>query len=363
MRTDPHSPVDLREAGLPFRGRPAFMMAVALGGAAAAPLSARAADTPMYYLETFGAKGDMTVPLLWGLIAVSVLVVVIISAMVIIGILRRRDPDLQAGGRIIAVSRPPGGIGWIHAGLALTTIVLIGFTAWTVDLMARIAAPGREPAFTIEVTAQQFWWEARYVDPDDPARSFETANELHIPLGEPVRIKLRSTDVIHSFWVPALSGKTDAIPGQVNETWIQGDRVGVYRGQCTEYCGQQHTNMAMRMFVDAPDDFMAWWDAQAAAAEPTSPGSLADTGRQAFRLRCGACHTVRGTRSAGEVGPDLTHLMSRTTIASAMLPNTKGHLSGWIAAPQALKPGSHMPDTGISGPELHAIRTYLATLD
>jgi cytochrome c oxidase subunit 2 len=201
----------------------------------------------------------------------------------------------------------------------------------------------------------------RYVS-DAPSRIFETANEIHIPVGEPVRLKLTSADVIHTFWVPAISGKTDLIPGQTNVTWLQADEPGVYWGQCNEYCGRQHAHMALRLFADPPEEFQAWWDAQLESAEPPET-ELGRTGQTNFVLRCGACHAVRGTLAGGDRGPDLTHLMSRTTLAAGMLPNTVGHLSGWIANPQFIKPGSEMPNLDLSGPQLDAIRSYLLTLD
>ena len=224
--------------------------------------------------------------------------------------------------------------------------------------MASVAA---DPRFTIEITGQQWWWEVRYVS-DDPSRIFETAHEIHVPVGEPVRLRLRSEDVIHSFWVPAVAGKTDLIPGQTNETWIQADTPGVYRGQCAEYCGRQHAHMALRLFADPPEEFEAWWNRQLEAAKPPET-EIAQVGQTHFVLRCGACHTVRGTAAGGAVGPDLTHLLSRTTLAANMLPNDVAHLSGWIANPQFIKPESKMPNLELSGPQLDAIRSYLLTLD
>ena len=340
-----------------------FGAAAAAFGGLMVPGAALAAP-PMYFLQTFGQKGDITVPLLWGLIGLSVFVVVVISALVVIGLMRGRHIGSRQIGGILPVGRTTGAMPWIYGGLLATTIALIGFATWTISVMAAIDEPGQPAVFTIEVSGQQWWWEARYVDPKDPSREFVTANELHIPVGKPVRIKLISKDVIHSFWVPALSGKTDVIPGQTNETWLEADHKGVYRGQCAEYCGVQHAHMAFRVFADAPQDFGKWWDHQLQPApEPAPDAKLVQKGQQQFLLRCGACHTVRGTTAGGERGPDLTHLMDRTSIAAVTLPNTIGHLSGWIANPQQIKPGNEMPNLEISGPELTAIRSYLATLD
>ena len=319
------------------------------------------AATPMYYLRSFGPRGHAMAQITWGLFVLSIFVVVVISAMVLIGIFRQRMETPVVFDQSVPVTRSPGGIGWIYFGLALTLLILIGMTTWTVVTMAAIDKPEKKPAFTIDITGQQWWWQARY-DDGTPSRMIETANELHIPVGEPVKIRLHSKDVIHSFWVPELSGKTDVIPGRVNETWIEADTAGDYRGQCAEYCGKQHAHMALQVFADPPEKFRAWWDHQleAAGAPQTEP---ARNGQQVFETRCGICHTVRGTAAGGKVGPDLTHLMSRTTIASGTLPNTMTHLSGWIADPQGIKPGNKMPDTALTGPQLNAIRNYLQTLN
>jgi cytochrome c oxidase subunit 2 len=174
-------------------------------------------------------------------------------------------------------------------------------------------------------------------------------------------IRLMGADVIHSFWIPALSGKTDTIPGQTNLTWLQTSRPGDYFGQCAEYCGLQHAHMAVRVVAQAPADFATWRRGQLApAASPTEASVL--TGRTLFVVRCGACHTVRGTDAGGVHGPDLTHLMSRATLAAGAIPNDVSGLSGWIANPQALKPGAKMPATFLSGPQLTAMVAYLETL-
>jgi cytochrome c oxidase subunit 2 len=229
-----------------------------------------------------------------------------------------------------------------------------------VIVLAAVNGPPRPAKVTIEVTGQQWWWKARYLS-DDASQVFTTANEIHIPAGEPVRIKLIGGDVIHSFWVPPLSGKTDTIPGQVNETWLEAAKPGRYRGQCTEFCGWQHAHMALYVIAEPRPDFDNWRNAQLQpAAAPTTPEVT--RGEHLFVFHCGACHMVRGTQAGGSVAPDLTHLMSRGTIAAGTLPNTIGDLSGWIANPQGIKPGARMPDLFLSGPELQDIRSFLLTL-
>jgi cytochrome c oxidase subunit 2 len=215
---------------------------------------------------------------------------------------------------------------------------------------------------TIEVTGQQWWWKARYLNESDPSAVLTTANEIHIPTGEPVRVKLIGADVIHSFWVPQLTGKTDAIPGQTNEMWLEAEKPGRYRGQCTEYCGWQHAHMAVFVIAEPRADFEKWLTAQLQPAPSPPGGSEAARGEQLFVDHCGVCHKVLGTEAGGTVGPDLTHVMSRATIAAGTLPNTIGNLSGWIANPQTIKPGALMPNLYLSGPELQGIRSFLLTL-
>jgi cytochrome c oxidase subunit II len=313
---------------------------------------------PASYLRSSGTMGDSILPLLWGLLIVSVAVVVIISALVLVGVLRRRERAA------VTVEQIPlsetHATGWISIGVGVSTLVLIGLVVWTSITMAHIANPPTEPALTIEVRGHQWWWEVVYLD-QSPSQIFKTANEIHIPVGKPVRFALNGTDVIHSFWVPSLGGKTDAIPGQTNIMWLQADRPGVYRGQCSEYCGQQHAHMDFVVVADPPESFEAWRQAQVQSTSLVQSEVERD-GEQQFIQRCGACHAVRGTRAGGALGPDLTHLMTRSTLAAGTLPNNPGYLSAWIADPQRVKPGSAMPDLDISGPDLASIRSFLVTL-
>jgi cytochrome c oxidase subunit 2 len=212
------------------------------------------------------------------------------------------------------------------------------------------------------------------------ARAFETSNEIHIPVGQPVLVKLRGADVIHSFWVPALAGKTDTIPGRENVTWLQADRPGIYRGQCTEYCGAQHANMGFLVFADPPPRFAAWrrnqerlasvppaaTGAAAAAANLAVSNVGAGQGEAIFVQHCGMCHEIDGTAAHGYRpggrglhSPNLTHLMARQTLAAVTLTNNIDNLAGWISDPQAQKPNVLMPTTHLSGPELQAVIAYL----
>jgi cytochrome c oxidase subunit 2 len=312
---------------------------------------------PMNYLRSFGPKGDRIATLMWTLLLISIAVVVIMTALTLVGTWLRRAPTHDV--RAELVTRRPGGIAWIVIGVGISTVVLFGSMVFTAYTMTAIHRPAVEPKLTIHVIGHRWWWELRYLN-DDASRIFTTANEIHIPVGEPVRFQVDTADVIHSFWVPALGDKIDLIPNQTNENWLQASRAGIYRGQCAEYCGQQHAHMALLVVADEPADFQKWWDDQLTSAK--SAEGQTKTAENLFTVRCGACHTVRGTNAGGVLGPDLTHLMSRKAIAAATIPNNTAYLSGWIADPQSIKPGNLMPTLDISGPELAAIRGFLETL-
>lgn len=314
---------------------------------------------PMSYLQTFGPAGDPATRLGWGLGIISLLVLLIITALLLGSFYRRSDRP--ASERELTVKSDEGGLAWIYLGVGISTVVLIAGAVWTMFTVAAVAMPSRAAELTLQVTASQWWWNARYKN-DDPSRIFHVANEIHIPVGRPVRIELSSIDVIHSFWVPRLGGKTDVIPGQTNVMWLQADQPGTYRGQCGEFCGAQHAHMAMFVVADTAEDYRAWTERQLAEAPAPASAQLLQ-GRQTFVSYCGACHTVRGSDAGGILGPDLTHLMSRQTIAAGLLPNTPGNLAAWIADSQALKPGTRMPTLTLSGTDLNAVVTYLGTLE
>jgi cytochrome c oxidase subunit 2 len=309
----------------------------------------------MGYLETFGPRADPITALTWGVIVISVAVTVVVTVLVITGALARRRGHASDVASLPVESGPPA-LAWIWAGVAFTLVALTVTLVWTVRVLAETDSPAHKPALVIEVTGYQWWWGAAY-----PGDRFATANEIHIPTGQPVLIRLKGADVIHSFWIPSLTGKTDTIPGRTNIAWLQADRPGVYRGQCTEYCGVQHAHMTAYVVAQSPADFAAWRAAQAQpATAPATPDAIA--GEQVFASNCAVCHTVRGTDASGEQGPDLTHLMSRSTLAAGTLPNNPNALIGWIANPQALKPGTHMPATYLTPRDLAHVRAYLETL-
>ena len=247
-------------------------------------------------------------------------------------------------------------------GAAIATTVLV---VCTLTFMSYAATRGMsmadDDALVIKVRGYQWWWEITYSDPR-PDRTFKTANEIHIPVGRPVRVELSAADVIHSFWVPNLAGKQDLIPGRANHLTFIADRPGVYRGQCAEFCGLQHAHMALLVVVQDAASFATWRTAQLRdAAKP--PDEEAGQGRAFFIAKqCAGCHTVRGTPAAGTLGPDLTHVASRATIAAGVLPTTRGSLAAWIADPQTIKPGNNMPMVPMTPEQLRDVSAWLADL-
>ena len=250
---------------------------------------------------------------------------------------------------------------WVTVGVAVSTVLLLGLLVASFFTDRALARLPLADAVHIELTAHQFWWDARY-DDAEPSRIFTTANELHVPVGRPVVLTLRAADVIHSFWVPSLHGKKDLIPGRESTFAFRADRAGVYRGQCAEFCGYQHANMLLYVMADEPGDYQRWAEAQRRpAALPAS-----DEARRGMDLvvgsTCAMCHTIAGTRAQGRHAPDLTHVASRSTIGAGILPNNAGTRAAWIINPQAIKPGVNMPPHAFSAQDLNAINAYLANL-
>jgi cytochrome c oxidase subunit 2 len=249
----------------------------------------------------------------------------------------------------------------VVAGSVAATVVIITIFTLTSYFATRTLAAQDEEVLSIRVRGLQWWWEITYSD-TRPDQSFTTANEIHIPVGRPVRIELAADDVIHSFWVPSLAGKQDLIPGRSNAITVTARRPGVYRGQCAEFCGMQHARMAIIVVAQEPNDFESWRrnqlnTASAPANEEQRVGEQVFVGKA-----CSACHTVRGTAAAGTNGPDLTHIASRRTIAAGVLETTRGSLAAWIADPQTVKPGNNMPMVPLSPDELNAVSAYMASL-
>lgn len=280
---------------------------------------------------------------------VATLVVLLVIALMLTPFLRRRERSVN---RKLFL--------W-GGGVALPLVTLAALVPYIFVVGRGTRAPGESSRITIDVTGHRFWWEVSYRRAGAPS-GIPTANELRIPMGEPVTLALRSEDVIHSFWVPNLAGKTDLIPGRINRLVIEADRLGRFRGQCAEYCGIQHAHMAFDVIVMPPADFDAWLRRLATPAdEPTSPQLL--TGQRLFvSLGCGGCHTVRGV-TAGQLAPDLTQVGARPSIGAGMFPGGEGSIAGWIVSAQHVKPGIVMPSYDeLDGPQLRSLAAYLASL-
>jgi cytochrome c oxidase subunit 2 len=249
----------------------------------------------------------------------------------------------------------------IAGAIALSALLLVTLLLGSYRTGKQLASLGGPDDLAISVIGHQWWWELRYDDPL-PSQQLTTANELHIPVGRPVRLQLDSRDVIHSLWVPRLHGKRDLIPGRPSALVIQADEPGEYLGECAEFCGLGHARMQLRVVAQSEADYAAWKKASLTpAAAPSEPSAL--RGQELFvGTSCALCHTVSGTRASGSIGPDLSHLASRRSLAAGTLPNTRGHLAGWLLDPQRLKPGVRMPSNVFAPDDLNALLAYLEGL-
>jgi cytochrome c oxidase subunit 2 len=288
---------------------------------------------------------------------VSAAVFVLVVLALLLGAFRRRGaeaPETDPGRERSLTTA-------VSVATALTVLILFGFLVYDVAVGRQLTRGFGKEALQVRVVGHQWWWELQYRD-SVAHNWFTTANELHIPVGRPVVLELLSTDVIHSFWPPAISQKRDLIPGKDNSLWLQADTPGVYRGQCAEYCGQQHAKMGFLVIAQRPDSFASWLSRQRdTALTPTT--ELARRGQEVFLASsCVMCHAIAGTPAGSRVGPDLTHLASRRTIAAGTLPNTLGNLAGWIIDPQKIKPGTRMPPNQLKPADLQALLAYLETL-
>ncbi|HSV13338.1 MAG TPA: cytochrome c oxidase subunit II [Tepidisphaeraceae bacterium] len=250
----------------------------------------------------------------------------------------------------------------VSSAVGITTMILfvLLFGDFRTGIKNRSLESEADP-LTISVIGHQWWWDIAYQDPK-PNKWISDANEIHIPVNRPVRLDLSSADVIHSFWAPNLSGKKDLVPGHPTSLTIRAQRTGTYWAQCAEYCGYQHAHMRLAVIVQTPEEYQAWAEAARQPA-PTPVTELQKRGMQVFMGRtCSMCHTIQGTRAGGRLGPGLTHIASRATIAAGSLPNTMGHLGGWIVDPQGIKPGTNMPQNALSADDLQAVLEYLESL-
>ncbi len=286
----------------------------------------------------------------------AVVFVLVVAALLAAAFHRRRereDPEDPSRERTMAMAVA------IAAGATVATLLAVLFLSFGTG--RRLTATPPSDAIRIRVTGRQWWWDVEYRD-SLPSRWATTANEIHVPVGRPVVLQLRASDVIHSFWVPNLGVKRDMIPGQETSIWFRADTAGVYRGQCAEFCGHQHARMAFLVVAESPERFAAWLERQRDTAR-TPADSLARRGQEVFLASsCVMCHAIGGTPAGSRIGPNLTHLASRRTIAAGALPNTRGHLAGWIIDPQQIKPGARMPPNALEPRDLQALLAYLESL-
>jgi len=252
---------------------------------------------------------------------------------------------------------------WLAGGgLAFPAVVVTALFFYSGARTPAWLQPPPPGALIVGITAHLYWWEVRYRDPAT-GRQIILANELHLPVGRPVWVGLNSADVIHSFWVPALAGKIDMVPGRVNHLLLNATRAGVFRGQCAEFCGEQHARMALHVVTESPEEFSVWLAAQAGPAVETDAPELA-RGRQVFlKHRCNACHTVRGVTEESALGPDLTHVGSRLYLGAGTLPNQRSNVAHWVSNTQAVKPGARMPASpDMDAADLQALAAWLEQL-
>jgi cytochrome c oxidase subunit 2 len=307
-------------------------------------------------LDPQGPFSNTVTSLAWGLIALVTLIFVLVCAALWVALYGNDRLRARLGGE--------GVVKWF--GLVVPTGILFGLLVWGLTLAAGLTTiKGDE--LRMRVSGNIYWWRVSYLD----AAGQEThadANELHIPVGQPVVLDMVSEDVIHSFWVPKLGGKMDMIPGRTNRLKLQADKAGVYGGQCAEFCGGAHSLMGFVVVAHEPADWQRWRDARLARQRPQpAPEPVNDEvrrGRQLFGdAGCAACHRIAGTAAQGLSGPDLTHVGSRQSLGAGILPNTRGTLIGWIGDSQSIKPNNRMPAyRSLQAAELNALAAYMESL-
>ena len=301
-------------------------------------------------LNAQGPHAQTVLELTWVLFIGGALVFALVIGMAAIAVFARRERTT----RLRSVHFIVGG-GIVFPTITLGALLIYGLMR--ADALQGMG-PGAETPLRIEVIGEQWWWRLHYFDAQGRL-DFVSANEIHIPAGRAVEFQLKSADVIHSFWVPTLAGKLDLIPGRTNRLRIVAPKPGVYRGQCAEYCGGPHAFMAFHVVAREPEDFARWAARQRESLEPPTD-AMAARGAELFTLRCAACHTVRGTSARGNLGPDLTHVAMRSTLAAGVLPNNHGTMAAWISASQRIKPENLMPSFHeFTGVELRGLASFL----
>lgn len=313
-------------------------------------------------LDPAGPQAANIGDLWWLTLWVCVVVFVVVMAMLGWALWRAPRSSAATPPDLVPALRGERQLAWsVAAGIAVSSVLLIGLLAASVFTDRALARLPVDDALNVHVTAHQWWWEIVYDDPE-PQRVFVTANELYIPVGRPVTVTLQADDVIHSFWVPNLHGKKDLIPGRIATIQFRADRAGEFWGRCAEYCGLQHAFMAFQVVAVPPDRFASWAENQRTpASDPVDP--VARHGRELFLSgSCMLCHAIEGTSANARKAPDLTHVASRAHLAAGRLDNTPQMLAAWIADPQQIKAGVNMPTHFLPGEDLVALVAYLETL-
>lgn len=303
-------------------------------------------------LDPAGRGAEQIGALFWWMAGGGALIWLAVVALAIYAIHLEREPFSQRAATLLII----GG------GAIFPTVVLAVLLVYGLAPLPDLLGPAPAGSLRISVTAEQWWWRVRYLPPGGP--TVELANEIRLPVGQRVEFHLESTDVIHSFWIPSLGGKMDMIPGRANRLSLEATRTGVFRGTCAEYCGASHALMSFSVVVQAKDQFARWLAGQAAVARrPSAP--LAARGQVLFLANgCAACHTVRGTPADGRIGPDLTHVGSRLSLAAGVLPNEAGGFARWIGSTDRVKPGVRMPAFGmLAAEDVRALAAYLDGLE
>ena len=317
---------------------------------------------PSAVLDPAGPHARVTGDLFWFLLIVNGLIWIAVLGVLFVSLVRNRTAVTTAPAEPAPATEQVL-TQRVAVAVIATVLMLTLFVGVSYAVDRKLIAFDRGDAVTIEVTGHQWWWELRYSGAL-PSDTFVTANEIHVPVGRKVRLTLRSTDVIHSMWIPNLAGKRDIIPGHDQELVFEADKPGRWYGRCAEFCGLEHAYMGIVVIAEPPAKFDAWQAAQRLPA-PAPLTAEAQYGQQVFTSSpCGMCHTIRGTDAAGysSTAPDLTHLMSRTTIAAATVPNATGYLGGWIVDPHGIKPGVQMPTIQQNSKDYQALLAYLGTL-
>jgi cytochrome c oxidase subunit II len=304
-------------------------------------------------LDSSGKYASSIESLWWVFFWISTVVYILVIAAMLMAILRRR----RTAGEIADETRAKRAVTVASGATIAILFGLLIASIWTGRGIAEV--PKNTPI--IVLTGKQWWWQIEYDDVDKSKR-FTTANEMYVPVGQPVLVRLRSSDVIHSFWIPNLQGKRDLLPGREGGIVIEADHPGVYRGQCAEFCGLQHAKMSFWVNAVHPDEYARWLEAQRQSSKIPSTDEQRK-GQEVFTSSgCPLCHTVSGTDASGKTGPDLTHFASRRSIAAGTLPNRRGFLAGWISDPQHIKPGSYMPPMPVQAGEMEPLLAYMESL-